>query len=274
MAARSFWKGYLKLSLVTCPVAMAPATSENDKVRFHLIDRKTGNRVVSQYVDGVTGKPVDEDDEVRGYPRGEDDFVILEDEELQSVDLESARTIDIERFAPVDSVDWIWRDTPYYVTPDDSVGTEAYCVIRDAMRSTGMAGLSRLVLQRRERAVMLKARDNGIVLWTLRYGEEMRDASDYFDAKAKVKLDPKLTSLIAKLIEERKKPWSPVMVRDPVQTRLIEIIKEKRKSASRPRRTKPEAEPAPSNVINIMDALRRSVAADGKPGRGSGRPKT
>ncbi len=274
MAPRSFWKGYLKLSLVTCPVAMAPATSEDEKVRFHTLNRKTGNRVVSRYVDGVTGKPVDEDDEVKGYARGENDFVLLEDDELESVDLESARTIDIDRFAPADSVDWIWFDTPYYLTPDDPVGVEAYCVIRDAMRATGMIGLARLVLQRRERAVMLKARDNGIVLWTLRYGEEVRDASDYFEPGARPRPDPKLMSLVAKLIEERKKPWSPDMVRDPIQARLLQIIEEKKKGVRRTAPTKSEPEPAPSNVINIMDALRRSVAADSRPGRRPRRPRT
>ncbi len=274
MAPRPFWKGYLKLSLVTCPVAMTPATSEEEKVRFHTLNRKTGDRVVSRYVDSVTGEAVDEDEQVKGYARGEDDFVLLEDEELESVKLESARTIDIEGFAPADSVDWIWYDTPYYLTPDDPVGAEAYCVIRDAMRSTGMAGLSRLVLQRRERAVMLKARDNGVVLWTLRYSEEMRAASDYFEADAGSKPDPKLMGLVVRLIEERKKPWSPDMVRDPVQARLLEIIKEKKKGVRRSARPKAEDEPAPSNVINIMDALRRSVAADSKLGRRPGRPRT
>ena len=160
---------------------------------------------------------------------------------LNAVDLESARTIDIDSFAPAESVDWIWFDTPYYLTPDDPVGVEAYCVIRDAMRATGMIGLARLVLQRRERAVMLKARDNGIVLWTLRYGEEVRDASDYFEPGARPKLDPKLMSLVAKLIEERKKPWSPDMVRDPIQARLLQIIEEKKKGVRRTAPTKSEA---------------------------------
>src|ERR1700684_2577917 len=144
MAPRPFWKGYLKLSLVTCPVAMTPATTDNEKVRFHTLNRKTGNRVVSQYVDAVTGKPVDEDDEVKGYPRGEDDYVLLEDDELEAVGLESTRTIDIDMFVPADSIEWVWYDKPHYLTPDDEVGEEAYSVIRDAMGSTGMVGISRL----------------------------------------------------------------------------------------------------------------------------------
>jgi DNA end-binding protein Ku len=264
MAPRPFWKGYLKLSLVTCPVALTPATSEGDKVRFHTLNRQTGNRVVSRYVDSVSGRPVEEDDEVKGYARDENQFVLLEDEELEAVRLESARTIDIETFTPAESVDWIWYDTPYYVTPDDPVGEEAYCVIRDAMRATEMVGVSRLVLHRRERAVLLKARDNGIELWTLRYGDEVRNPSDIFAAMRDGKPNPDLLKLVSELIAERKKTWSPEMVRDPVQERLLDIIEEKKRGRP-PAKKKTEAEPAPSNVVNIMDALRRSVAAEAKP---------
>lgn len=264
MAPRSFWKGYLKLSLVTCPVAMTPATTENEKVRFHTLNRKTGNRIVSHYVDAVTGKPVDEDDEVNGYARGENDYVLLEDEELEAVGLESTRTIDIEMFAPADSVEWIWYDTPHYLTPDDPVGEEAFSVIRDAMESTGTVGISRLVLYRRERAVMLEPRDKGIVLWTLRYGDEVRDPKDYFGKIGDGKFDPKLMNLVTTLIEERRKPWSPNMVHDPVQARLLDIIASKKTGAKRPAKAKAEPETAPSNVINIMDALRKSISGEKK----------
>ncbi len=261
MAPRPFWKGYMKLSLVTCPVAMTPATSEEDKVRFHVLNRRTGNRILSQSVDAETGRPVGEDDEVRGYARGEHEYVLLEDEELESIALESARTIDIETFVAAESIDWIWYDTPFYVTPDDPVGEEAYCVIRDAMGETAMVGVSRLVLNRRERAVILKARDNGIVLWTLRFGDEVRDPREYFASIGDVKTDPELMRLVGDLITSRKKAWSPEMVADPVQAKLLDIIEAKKKGAKKIK-AKPSAEPEPpSNVINIMDALRRSVAA-------------
>ena len=247
--------------LVTCPVAMTPATSEEEKVRFHMLNRRTGDRVESQYVDTVTGKPVDEDDEVKGYARGEDDYVLLEDEELESVALESARTIDIERFVPADSIDWIWYDTPYYLTPNDPVGEEAYCVIRDAMRATETVGVSRLVLYRRERAVMLKPRDKGIVLWTLRFGDEVRDPKDYFDA-IDGKPDPELMRLIGDLIKRARSPgarrWSPIRCRSGCSTSSTP----RRRARKRPRRTEGRARPEPpSNVINIMDALKRSVPA-------------
>jgi DNA end-binding protein Ku len=267
MAARPFWKGYMKLSLVTCPVAMMSATSEAEKVRFHVLNRRTGNRIQSQYVDAETGKPVDEADEVKGYARGEDDYVLLDDEELESIELESARTIDIQSFVGAESIDWIWYDTPYYLTPDDPIGEEAYCVIRDAMRSTEMVGVSRLVLNRRERAVILKPRDNGIVVWTLRFGDEVRDASEYFASIRDVKPDAELMRLIGDLIKSRKKAWSPEMVADPVQERLIDIIEAKKKGTGKAKaaRQEPREEAAPSNVINIMDTLRRSVSAAKKP---------
>jgi DNA end-binding protein Ku len=133
VAVRPYWKGYLKLSLVTCPVQMMPATSESEKVRFHTLNRETRNRVVSHYVDAVTGKEVSEEDEVKGYQRGENDYVVLEDEELENVALDSTKTIDIEVFSPRDSIEWIWLDTPYYLSPNDAVGEEAFSVIRDAM---------------------------------------------------------------------------------------------------------------------------------------------
>jgi DNA end-binding protein Ku len=264
MAPRPFWKGYLKLSLVTCPVAMMPATSENEKVRFHTLNRATGNRVVSRYVDAVSGKPVDEDDEVKGYPRGEDDYVLLEDEELEAVALESTRTIDIEMFTPAESIGWIWYDRPHYLTPDDTVGEEAFCVIRDAMAATGMVGISRLVLYRRERAVLLEPRDKGIVLWTLRYGDEVRDEKDYFAGVDAGKPDADLMKLVTTLIDKRTRHWDAGMVGDPVQARLLDLIASKRKKGKRP--SKPAAKPeAPAgNVINIMDALKKSIAAESK----------
>jgi DNA end-binding protein Ku len=265
MAPRSFWKGYLKLSLVTCPVAMVPATTDEEKLRFHTLNRKTGNRVVSQYVDSVSGKPVDEDDEVKGYQRGEDEYVMLEDDEISAVALESTRTIDIEMFVPRESIDWIWYDKPHYLTPDDPVGEEAFSVIRDAMEATGRVGISRLVMYRRERAVMLEPRDRGIVLWTLRYGDEVRDRDAYFGDNKNGKADPQLMTLVKTLIDERTKSWDPKMVDDPVQDRLLEIIAAKKKGKKRPAAAK-AAEPEPSsNVINIMDALRKSIASESKP---------
>ncbi|MFT4162967.1 Ku protein [Shinella sp.] len=263
MAPRSFWKGYLKLSLVTCPVAMSPAISAEDKVRFRTLNVKTGNPVVSRYVDAVTGKAVNEDDEVKGYPRGEDDYVMLEDEEIEAVALESTRTIDIESFVPRESIEWIWYDSPHYLVPNDTVGEEAFSVIREAMAVTGTVGISRLVLYRRERAVMLEPRGKGIVLWTLRYGDEVRDEKDYFAGLKDAKPESKALSLVKTLIKERTKDWDPKMADDPVQDRLLDIIAAKKKGRKRPAKAKAPP-PTSGNVVNIMDALRKSIKAEGK----------
>jgi DNA end-binding protein Ku len=262
MASRPFWKGYLKLSLVTCPVAMTPATTENAKVRFHVLNRRTGNRVVSRYVDSGDGAEIEEDDLAKAYAKGEDDYVVFEDEELENIALESTKTIDIERFAPEQSVDWIWCDKPHYLVPDDPVGEEAFAVIREAMKAAGVVGLSRVVLYRRERPALLKPRDKGIVLWTLRYADDIRPEQDYFEANAAEKADPEAVDLIEKLIAKMKADWDARMMRDPTQEKLLEIIAAKRKGVKK--RAKPAApeEERPSNVVNILDALRKSIRAE------------
>ena len=266
MAPRTFWKGYLKLSLVTCAVAMTPATTSRDKIRFHTVNSATGNRLRTRYVDEATGKPVEEDDEVKGYETGEGRYVMLEDDEVDAVGLESTRTINIDKFVPANSIDWIWYDTPHYLLPDDDVAQEAFSVIRDAMAATDTVGISRLVLYRRERAVMLEPRDMGIVLWTLRYGDEVRDPKDYFGSVKPEKPDAKSVALIESLIEDLTQPWDTSMVDDPVQNRLKEIIESRRKKkGTRKAAAKPEAEPEPpANVVSIMDALKKSLAAEKK----------
>ncbi|MEJ5083535.1 non-homologous end joining protein Ku [Ochrobactrum sp. MYb379] len=267
MAIRSYWKGYLKLSLVTCGVQMVPATSESERVRFHTLNRPTGNRVISQYVDSVTGKTVREEDEVKGYKRGEVDYVILEDDELENVSLDSTKTIDISTFIQRDSIEWIWLDTPYYLSPNEPVGQEAFSVIRDAMEAQKMVGISRLVIARRERAVMLEPRGKGIVLWTLRYGDEVRDEESYFKGVSKEKPDADMMQLVQKLIKSQTKDWDASMVIDPVQDRLLDIIETRKKMLKKPaksRAKKQSHEPA-DNVINIMDALRKSLAEQKQP---------
>jgi DNA end-binding protein Ku len=263
MAPRSFWKGYLKLSLVTCRVSMTPVITDDEKVRFHTLNRRTGHRVSAVFVDAETGKPVPEEDQVKGYPQSEDDYILLEDDELDSVALESTRTIDIEMFIPTESIGWLWYDRPHFLVPDDPVGEEAFSVIRDAMVATKTAGIARLVLYRRERAVLLRPRGRGLLLWTLRYGDEVRDEKDYFKGMDLPKPDKKLATMIDKLIEEKTKAWSPKMVTDPVQGKMLDLIAGKRKktvTAAKPAR----ATQPPSNVVNIADALRKSLAAETK----------
>lgn len=261
MAPRPFWKGYLKLSLVTCPVAMMPATSDRDKLRFHTLNARTGNRVVSRYVDAVSGDPLAEEDEVKGYQHGEDEYVMLEDDEIANVALDSTRTIDIDMFVPDDSIGWIWYDRPHYLLPDDPIGEEAFAVIRNAMAASGTVGISRLVLYRRERAVMLRPRGRGIVLWTLRYGDEVRPEADYFPDEPPAP-ERRTLRLVEELIDAHMAEWSPDMVRDPVQERLQDIVRAKTRKRRPARRKSAPASDAGDNTIDIMEALRRSIGAE------------
>lgn len=269
MAPRYYWKGYLKLSLVTCPVAMTPATSESEKVRFHTINRQTGNRVVSQYIDSVTGKPVKDQNEAKGYARGENDYIILTDDDLDRVALDTVKTIDIEKFVPADSIEWVYLEKPHYLMPNDAVGNEAFAVIRDAMKADKVFGVSKLVIGRRERAVILEPRDQGIVLWTLRFGDEVRPEESYFE-DIDEEADPDLVPLVQQLIKKKLAKWSPEMVSDPIQEALLKLIAEKRKQLRLKKTVKGKSATASaSNVVNIMDALRKSVDAEIK-GRKAG----
>jgi DNA end-binding protein Ku len=268
---RPYWKGYLKLSLVTCPVAMTPATSDSEKVRFHTLNKETGNRVVSQYIDSVTGKRVEGEDEAKGFERGENDYVILTDEDLEAVELETVRTIDIEKFVSRDKIEWIYLDTPFYLTANDKIGDESFAVIREAMKAQDVVGVSRVVLGRRERAVILQPRGDGIVVWTLRFGDEVRPESDYFTGIEKTS-ETKGVAALEKIIKKRMKDWSPNMVSDPIQESLLKLISDKKKALKPTKKSAAKSvkgdDQKKSNVINIMDALKKSVAKELKSRRG------
>jgi DNA end-binding protein Ku len=244
---------------------MTPATSEAEKVRFHTLNKDTGNRVVSQYIDSVTGKPVKDEQEAKGYERGENDYVLLTDEDLESVELETVRTIDIEKFVPRGSIEWVYLETPFYLTANDKIGDEAFAVIRQAMEAEDVVGVSRVVLGRRERAVVLEPRGEGIVVWTLRFGDEVRPESEYFTV-IEEKSDAKSVSAVETVIKKRMKDWSPEMVSDPIQESLLKLIANKKKAkkpskAQTSKSAKDDGEEK-SNVVNIMDALKKSVAQE------------
>lgn len=262
MAVRPYWKGYLKLSLVTCAVTLSPATTQSEKVRFHTLNRKTGDRIHTQYIDAVSGKTVDDEDQTKGYEKGDGDYVILEEEDLDAVQLESARTIDIAEFVEADTIEWVYFDSPYFVVPADDVGEEAFTVIREAMADSDVVGISRLVMGGRERAVMLQPWDKGIILWTLRYGDEVRDEDEYFKSVKAGKPDAKMLSMVEQIIEDRTTSWSASMVKDPVQDRLLEIIKSKKSPKRQSKVAKAieddVADPQ-SNVIDLMAALKKSL---------------
>jgi DNA end-binding protein Ku len=208
---------------------------------------------------------VKDEHEAKGYERGENDYVLLTDEDLESVELETVRTIDIEKFVPRGSIEWVYLETPYYLTANDKIGDEAFAVIRQAMGAEDVVGISRVVLGRRERAVVLEARGEGIVVWTLRFGDEVRPESEYFTGIDK-KADAKGVSELEAVIKKRLKDWSPAMVSDPVQESLIKLITSKKKVKKPSKKSASKSDPATddkaSNVVNIMDALKKSVAKE------------
>jgi DNA end-binding protein Ku len=258
MAPRPNWKGYLKLSLVSCSVALYSATSTSQRVRFNIINKKTGNRVHNQVIDAETEEPVEQEDRVKGYQIEKGQYVLVEDEELDEVALESNHTIDIETFVPRSEVDEIYLDEDYYIAPNDKVGYEAFAVIRDAMKKEDLVGIARVVLYRRERILMLAPRGNGIMATALRYRSEVRDEEDYFSDVPDVKVPADMLDLAVHILKSKKAHFEPDKFEDRYEDALTELIKAKHAG-----KTIPKLEEAkPSNVVNLMDALKRSVKAE------------
>jgi DNA end-binding protein Ku len=258
MAPRPSWKGYLKLSLVSCPVALFPATTTRQRIRFNIINRDTGHRVHNEIVDAETGKPVEEEDRVKGYREKGGDYVLVEDEELDRVALESTHTIDIESFVPREEVDEIYLDESFYLVPDDKVSLEAFAVIREAMGKKEMVGLARVVLYRRERLLMLQPRGKGLLATALRYRNEVRDEHQYFDDIPNIKVPAEMLDLAVHILESKAGHFDPSKFEDRYEQALAALIKAKRAGKPPPA----PSEPPPGNVINLMDALRRSVQAE------------
>jgi DNA end-binding protein Ku len=259
MAPRSNWKGYLKLSLVSAAIAIYPATSSSEKVRFNTLNRATGNRLKRQMIDSETGDVVESDDQVKGYAVGKDQYVIVEDEELASIAIESTRTVDIERFVPKSAIDDRYRDTPYYLAPEDQVGQEAFAVIRDAMKKKKMVGIARVVMARRERIMMLEPFGKGLMGTTLLYPYEIRGEESVFEEIPDLKLPDQMVGLAEEIIDRMTGKFEPEKFEDRYENAMIELIRSKQ--AGLP--TKVEKAPArTANVVNLMDALRRSVEGD------------
>jgi DNA end-binding protein Ku len=258
MAPRANWKGYLKLALVSCPVALFPATTTRDRVRFNIVNRKTGHRVRYDVVDAETGEEVPQENRLKGYKVGGDGYVLLEEHELDEVALESTHTIEVESFVERETVDELYLDESYYLVPDDKVGHEAFAVIREAMRDEGLVGIARVVLFRRERLLMLSPRGNGIVGTTLRYENEVRDERSYFDGIPDVKVAKDMIDLAKHILRTKRAAFDPSKFEDRYERALRELIAAKQ--AGKP----PPAPPAPqpTNVVSLMDALRRSVQAE------------
>jgi DNA end-binding protein Ku len=258
MAPRANWKGYLKLSLVTCAVALFPATTTRERIRFNIINRETGNRVRNLVVDAETGEPVEEEDRVKGHRTKGGDYVLVEDEEFERVALESTHTIEIERFVPRDEVDSIFLDESFFIVPDDDVADEAFSVIREAMRKTDMVGLARVVLYRRERLLMLQPRGKGLLATAIRYRNEVRDETEYFEDIDNVRISSDMLDLAVHILKGKSGHFDPSEFEDRYEQALTALIKAKRAGKEPPTPRAPE----PSNVINLMDALRQSLKAE------------
>jgi DNA end-binding protein Ku len=258
MAPRSNWKGYIKLSLVSAAVAIYPATSSSEKVRFNTLNRDTGNRLKRQMLDSVTGDVVESDEQVKGFAVGKDEYVIVEDDELANIAIESSKTIDIESFVPKESIDDRYRDAPYYIAPEDKVGQEAFAVIRDAMKKKKMVGIARIVMARRERIMMLEPFGKGLMGTTLHYPYEIRGEESAFEDIPDLQLPAQMVGLAEEIIDRMTGKFEPNKFEDRYENAMIELIRSKQ--AGQPvKQTKAAAKP--SNVVNLLDALKRSIDA-------------
>jgi DNA end-binding protein Ku len=258
--ARPYWKGYLKLSLVSCPIALYTGTSSTERVSFRQISRKTGNRLRQQLVDELTREPVGAEDKGRGYEYAKNAYIPVDDDELDAIAIESNHTIEIDAFVPREQIDQRYLDSPYYITPNDQVGQDAFAVIREAMRGKGMAALGRVVLAKRERVIMLEPWDKGLIGTTLRYPYEIREAKEYFDDIPNEKLEPDMLKLAEHILQSKAADFDPSQFVDRYEEAVVEMLK--KKQAGMPVSRGQEDPPRPQGVVNLMDALRRSVAQE------------
>ena len=266
MAPRAYWKGYLKLSLVSCPVALFPASTEREKITFNQINKKTGNRIKFRKVDAETGDEVDSSDIVKGYEVGKGEYIEIEPEELEAIAIESKRTIEIDEFVPKKEIDELYLNSPYYIVPDGEVGQQAFAVIREAIRKEGMVALARVVFTSREHVIALEPRGKGLLGMTLRYPYEVRKEDEYFDDIEDEKIPKDMMELASHIVETKSGHFKPEEFEDHYEDALKELLKKKQsgEKIEAPRQREP------AKVISLMDALRRSVDAE-RVGGGGGK---
>jgi DNA end-binding protein Ku len=265
MAPRAYWKGYLKLSLVSCPIALFPATSEREKISFHQLNKNTGHRIKYRKVDAENGDEVESADIIKGYEVGKGEYIELDPDELEAVAIESKRVIDIDEFVPKDEIDELYLNSPYYIVPDGEVAQQAFAVIREAIRKEGMVAIGKIVFTSREHIIALEAREKGLLGITLRYPYEVRKADDYFDDITDEKIPKDMLELASHIVSTKAGHFDPTKFEDRYEDALKDLLKKKQegKPIERPERREP------SNVVNLMDALRKSVEASSK-----GQPQT
>jgi DNA end-binding protein Ku len=256
MAPRAYWKGSLKLSLVSCPIALYPASTAAEKTRFHMINKETGNRLKQQMVDSETGDVVEGDQPGRGYELKKGSYVEIEKEELEAVQIESNHTIDIDSFVPRDEIDKRYLDNPYYIVPDGKAGIDAFAVIRDAMKDQDRVALARIVLTNREHIIAIEPLGKGLLGTTLRYPYELRDESDYFDGIKNPKISKDMIELASHILDTKAAHFDPSKFKDEYENALKALVR--RKASGKPIKVSAREE-KPDNVVNLMDALKASL---------------
>ena len=257
MAPRANWKGFLRLSLVTCPVALYPATSDTEKVSFNQINRKTGHRIKYLKVDAETGDEVTSEDIVKGYKVDTDTYIEVTKDELDDIALDSTHTIEIDEFVPKTDIDNRYLIRPYYLVPDGKVGHDAFAVIRETIRSMDKVAIGRIVLTNREHIIALEPLESGLMGTLLRYPYEVRSEKDYFDDIQDVKLTKDMLDLAKHIVEKKSGAFEPELFEDNYETALIDLINKKRSGAPIAAKATPKTG---GNVINLMDALKKSLA--------------
>ena len=269
MAYRPTWQGHLRLSLVTCPVALYTATNSGGEVHFNLINPKTNNRIKMITTDPETG-PVERSDLVKGYEVSKGEYILMTDEEIKSVKLESTKTIDIERFVPAEDIDRIYWDNPYYLAPDGKLAQEAFAVIRESLERSGQIALGRVVISTRERLLALEPRGKGILAYTLRSDAEVRKEAEIFDAISDKDPDPQMIAIAQKIIEQQEGPFDPSQFVDRSEEALKALISAKQKG----HKVAKVEEPEDTNVIDLMAALRASLGGKDAKAAGKASAKT
>jgi len=260
MRGRPTWQGHLKLSLVTCPVALYTATARSGDVHFNMLSAKTHNRIRMIPTDPEQG-PIDRADIVKGYEVDKDRYVIVTEDEIAAVRLESTRTIDIERFVDVADIDRMYWNDPYFLLPDGKLAQEAYAVIREAMRHTEKIALGRVVMHTRERLLAIEPRDNGLIAYSLRSHDEVRDPAEAFDDIPATKADPAMVEIAEKIIDQQSGAFDPAKFTDRYEDALKKLIAQKEKGKGGKVQVE---EPEDTKVVDLMAALRKSLGQSGE----------
>ncbi|MHC1547700.1 non-homologous end joining protein Ku [Phyllobacterium sp. K27] len=259
MAARANWKGYLKVGELSCPVALYTAASTSDRIAFHTLNRATGHRVHRQFVDSDSGKPVEREDQVKGYEVGDDDYIVLEPEEVAAAVPDSDKTLSVEVFVGVDDLDDVYFDKPYYLTPSDKNGEEAFALIREGLKAKKVVALAQTVIFRRARTLLIRAAGQGLVATTLNFDYEVRSAEDAFSDIPEMKIKGEMLDLAKHIIETKKGAFDPSKYDDRYEAALTELVKAKLEGKKIPARKPVQSD----KVVNLMEALRESAKALG-----------